>query len=51
MCDHWLILDGDGGWQAGPRDTLSDPELLGRAYGHPISRIASERGPVFLPQL
>jgi iron complex transport system ATP-binding protein len=47
-CDHWLILDGNGGWRAGPRDTLADPELLGRAYGHPISRIDSEDGPLFL---
>ena len=51
MCDHWLILDGDGAWQAGPRDTLSDPGLLGRAYGHPITRVVSNSGQVFLPQL
>lgn len=51
VCDHWLILNGDGSWQAGPRDTLCDPELLSRAYGHPISRIDSGRGPLFLAQL
>jgi iron complex transport system ATP-binding protein len=50
-CDHWLILNGDGSWQAGSRDDLCDPELLSAAYGHPISRIDSELGPLFLAQL
>lgn len=50
-CDHWLILNGDGSWHAGPRDALCDPVLLGGAYGHPISRIDCEKGPLFLPQL
>ena len=50
-CDHWLILNGDGSCQAGPREALCDPELLSLAYGHPISRIESDSGPLFLAQL
>jgi iron complex transport system ATP-binding protein len=50
-CDHWLILNGDGSWRAGQRDRLSDPQLLSLAYGHPISRIESNDGPLFLAQL
>jgi len=50
-CDHWLILNGGGSWQAGPRDALCDPELLSLAYGHPISRINSDSGPLFLARL
>jgi len=50
-CDHWLLLDGDGGWHAGAREELSDPMTLSRAYGHPISCIGSEQGPVFVAQM
>ncbi|MGB5638388.1 MAG: ABC transporter ATP-binding protein [Sedimenticolaceae bacterium] len=50
-CDHWLILNGDGSWRAGPRDALCDPELLSIAYGHPISRIDTDSGPLFLARL
>jgi iron complex transport system ATP-binding protein len=50
-CDHWLILHGDGSWRAGRRDDLCDPQSLSNAYGHPISRIDGERGPLFLAQL
>jgi iron complex transport system ATP-binding protein len=50
-CDHWLILNGDGSWRAGPRDALCGPELLSIAYGHPISRIDSDSGPLFLARL
>jgi iron complex transport system ATP-binding protein len=49
-CDRWLILDGAGGWQAGPRETLSDPALLSRAFGHPIRRADTDSGPVLLPE-
>jgi len=51
VCDHWLILNGDGSWRAGQREPLSDPQLLTLAFGHPISRIESDGGPVFLAQL
>ena len=51
VCDHWLILGGDGHWQAGTRESLSDRKLLSAAYAHPISRIESDAGPVFLAEL
>ena len=51
VCDHWLILDGDGRWQAGTREALGDSRRLSTAYAHPISRIDSDDGPVFLPGL
>jgi iron complex transport system ATP-binding protein len=50
-CDHWLILDGAGGWQAGRREELGRPELLSRAFGHPIARVAGDAGPLFVAQL
>ncbi len=49
-CDHWLILLGDGHWRAGPRDSVADPALLSLTYGHPIERIDSTHGPVFMPR-
>jgi iron complex transport system ATP-binding protein len=51
VCDHWLILDGDGHWQAGTRESLSNSRRLSAAYAHPISRIESDEGPVFLAEL
>ena len=51
VCDHWLILNGDGSWLAGLRDRLCDPQRLSLAFGHPISRIEGDGGPVFLAQL
>lgn len=48
-CDHWLILLGGGRWRAGKRDALTDPALLSEAYGHPVERIDTENGAVFLP--
>lgn len=47
-CDQWLLLHGDGAWQAGPRARLADPELLGRVFGCRIARVDSELGPMFL---
>lgn len=49
-CDHWLVLDGNGSWQAGPRTELADPELLSSAYAHPITRVDTASGTVFLTQ-
>ncbi len=51
VCDHWLILDGDGRWQTGTREALGSGERLSTAYAHPISRIEGDDGPVFLPGL
>jgi len=50
ICDHWLILNGDGSWHAGKREQLCDPRLLTLAYGHPISRIETGDGPLFMPR-
>ena len=48
-CSHWLILEGAGCWHAGSRESLSDPALLSRAYGHAIDRIQTASGALFLP--
>lgn len=50
-CDHWLILDGRGGWHAGPRHNLADPALLSAVYGHPIRRIDTDDDPLFAARL
>jgi iron complex transport system ATP-binding protein len=47
-CDHWLLLDGSGGWLAGPRDAIARPELLSQAFGCQIGRIDTGAGPLFL---
>ena len=51
ICDHWLILNVDGSWRAGKREQLCDPRLLTLAYDHPISRIETGDGPLFIPRL
>jgi iron complex transport system ATP-binding protein len=48
-CGRWLLLDGAGGWHAGTRESLSDPQLLSRIYAHSIMRIETADGPVFQP--
>ena len=48
-CDHWLMLAGDGEWLAGPRERMSDSTILTRVFDHPIQRIDSAAGPLFLP--
>ena len=50
-CRHWLILEGEGNWHAGPREQLAEPALLSQAYGHPINRIETASGPLFRPVL
>ncbi|MCP5414481.1 MAG: ABC transporter ATP-binding protein [Chromatiaceae bacterium] len=50
-CDHWLILNADGSWQAGRRDDLAEQRILGAAFGHPIQRIDGTAGPLFLARL
>lgn len=49
-CDHWLLLDGDGGWSAGPRERIANPGPLSRAFGHPIRQIDDHGRPLFLAQ-
>lgn len=49
--DHWLLLDGSGGWHAGPREAMSAPALLHRVFGHPVERTDSRGTPVFVPAL
>ena len=49
-CRHWLLLDGAGGWYAGPREQMSDCALLSRVFRHPIERIDTARGPLFMPE-
>jgi iron complex transport system ATP-binding protein len=48
-CDHWLMLIGDGEWLAGPRERMANAPTLARVFDHPIQRIDSAAGPVFLP--
>ena len=50
-CDHWLVLSGDGGWLAGDREAMGDPELLSAAFGHPIECIQTSAGKLFRPQI
>jgi iron complex transport system ATP-binding protein len=47
-CDHWLLLDGSGGWLAGTREAIARPELLSRAFGCRIERADSAAGPLFM---
>ena len=49
-CDHWLILLGDGHWQAGPRHSMANSALLSQAYGHSVDCMDSTKGMIFLPQ-
>lgn len=50
-CDHWLILNGDGSWQAGRREDLARRDVLTHAYAHAIERIETANGPVFVSRL
>ncbi|MCB1775508.1 MAG: ABC transporter ATP-binding protein [Gammaproteobacteria bacterium] len=50
-CDHWLLLAGNGEWLAGTREQMADEQTLTGVFGHPIRRIDSPAGPVFLPAL
>ncbi|WP_296948721.1 ABC transporter ATP-binding protein [uncultured Massilia sp.] len=46
---HALLLDGDGGWRAGPaRDTLR-ADLLSACLGHPIELIEHGGRRIFIP--
>lgn len=49
-CDHFLLLHGDGRFEAGRHADMFDPGRLGRLYGFPIEAadVGGER--VLLPQ-
>lgn len=50
-CDQWLLLDGDGAWHSGPRAQLADAAVLSHTFGHPITMIDTDQGPLFRPRL
>lgn len=50
-CSHWLLLDGRGGWHAGPREQIAQAGPLSTAFGHPITRIESNGDVLFRAQL
>lgn len=47
-CDRVLLLFGEGEVLGGPADELLTGENLTRLYRHPISRLATDTGPVFV---
>ncbi len=50
FADQVILLDGRGGVQAGDRDTVLRPELLSRAFGHPLRCIEAEGRTLFIPE-
>ena len=46
-CSHWLILDGDGGWRAGERDSLAEIGLLRQVFGQTLQLTQADDGPLF----
>lgn len=51
FCTHLLLLYGEGQHKLGDCDELLTEKNLGELYQHPINRIDSDRGPVFLPDM
>lgn len=49
-CTHALLLFGGGETAQGPVPGVLEPPTLGRLYAHPVARIESPRGPVFVPE-
>jgi iron complex transport system ATP-binding protein len=47
---HALLLLKDGRWQAGTREEVMRPDLLGQCLGHPVAALAHEGGTVFVPE-
>jgi len=47
---HALLLDGDGGWHAGPVAEAMQPGLLARVLGHPIEVIEHGGRRIFIPK-
>jgi iron complex transport system ATP-binding protein len=49
-CTHALLLFGGGETAQGPVPGVLEPPTLRRLYAHPVARIESPRGPVFVPE-
>lgn len=50
FCDHALLLLGDGRSAWGRTRDLLDEQTLNVAYGHPIVRMETEQGTLFIPR-
>ncbi len=48
-CDHALLLLGDGETVLGPMAEIACPEVLSRAYGHPLRALHDGAHRVFVP--
>jgi iron complex transport system ATP-binding protein len=48
-CSHFLLLYGDGRFEAGTRDQALKAETLGRVYGFPLEAIEAGGERLFLP--
>lgn len=49
FCDRLILLHPDGEPEQGASDALLTPDRLSRLYGHPIRRLETEAGAVFVP--
>jgi iron complex transport system ATP-binding protein len=49
FCDNFLLLYGDGRWQAGPAAELATAARLSELYGYPLARLEGPQGAVFSP--
>lgn len=50
FCDNFLLLYGDGRWQAGPAAQLATADRLSELYGYPLTRLDGPHGAVFSPR-
>lgn len=48
-CDHFLLLQGDGRFDAGSREQALDAERLSRLYGFPLDAVEVRGERLFLP--
>jgi iron complex transport system ATP-binding protein len=48
VATHALLLDGDGGWQAGPVKETMTPELLSACLGHPVEAVRHGERDIFV---
>jgi len=51
LCDHALLLFGNGHTLAGAATEIINEENLARLYGHPIRRLTSPDGDIWTPAL
>ncbi len=51
FCSHLLLLYGEGRYQSGTCQALLSEQNLSELYQHPINRIDSDRGPIFIPDI